>query len=64
MRTKLALLLIVPLALLGTSCKSEPSLSDRCEDSSSEAACRQCCKQVGASGATWVDSECACLAVR
>jgi hypothetical protein len=64
MQAKVVLFLIVPWVLASASCKSAPSPSDRCEDSSSEAACRQCCKQVSAPGATWVDSECACLPVR
>ena len=64
MHTKVVLFLFVGWALVSTSCKREPSPSDQCEESPSEAACRKCCKQASASGATWVDSECACLAKR
>ena len=64
MRSNALLALLGTLALAMAGCRSAPSPTDQCEDAPTEAACRECCQQVGTSGATWVDRECACLAAR
>jgi hypothetical protein len=64
MRFEVFALSVTLLALASAGCSRDASPSDRCEDVDDEEACRQCCQQAGAQGATWVDSECACLTPR
>jgi hypothetical protein len=61
MTTKAAWVLALAASSVALGCDKGERGDRTCEDSPSEQACRQCCQAAGAPGATWVDSECACL---